>query len=134
MAYLPARSKYLGALMVCAWGCATPPPAPATAAPNSGDPLVVAQAWASQCTGPLTGGPGCGMAHADAALIALVSSWTDAQTLRVYRDAGEFRAIVADGTSDTLRQAVVLTLAPTQTAWSVESVEAGQSDNLWPSP
>ncbi|MEZ4460907.1 MAG: hypothetical protein R3E66_14520 [bacterium] len=61
-----------------------------------------------------------------------MKSWEDPQVLRVFLDGEEYRAVVADGLGDELRQAAILTIARAEGTWAISHIESGQTDLLWP--
>lgn len=109
-------------------GCATPSSktplakeAPRSAEVANDDPMTAALLWTSAKT-----------AMNDQELETIVTSWEHPQVLRVFRDGGVYRAVVADGPQDELRQAAILTIDRVEGLWAVTHVESGRSDLLWP--
>ncbi len=132
MAGRRARVERCGALIIGSFltlaGCATSgteaPKAqetPQIPAQTDGDPMAAALLWTT--TKSVTD---------DQELETIVTSWEHPQVLRVFRDGGVYRAVVADGPQDDLRQAAILTIDRVEGLWAVTHVESGRSDLLWP--
>lgn len=95
------------------------------------DPVAVANDWARICPSPKTRTTACRMENSPE-LASMVESWEDSQVLRVFNDGQVFKAVVANGLHDELRQAAILTIAKVEGTWAVNNVEPGQTDLLWP--
>ncbi len=132
MARRRARVERCCALIICSFvacsGCATPvaetpqvQETPVKSAAVNGDPMVAALLWTTTKT-----------VEGDQELETIVTSWEDPQVLRVFRDGGVYRAVIADGPQDELRQAAILTIDRVEGLWAVTHVESGRSDLLWP--
>jgi hypothetical protein len=132
MARRRARVERCCALIICSFvacsGCATPAAetpqvqeTPVKSAAVNGDPMVAALLWTTTKS-----------VEDDQELETIVTSWEDPQVLRVFRDGGVYRAVIADGPQDELRQAAILTIDRVEGLWAVTHVESGRSDLLWP--
>lgn len=118
-----AGLKYCYAVAATLAGCASTPQSVVKQSPS--DPAGIAMAWCATRS----------MEKADIGnqeLETFVKSWEDPQVLRVFLDGTEYRAVVADGLGDELRQAAILTIARSEGTWAISHIESGQTDLLWP--
>lgn len=109
-------------------GCATtgpegtkPQATPQESELKNDDPMVAALQWTKTKT-----------VTDNQELETIVISWEHPEVLRVFQDGGFYRAVIADGPQDDLRQAAILTLDRVEGVWAVTHVESGRSDLLWP--